>query len=413
MPFLRRELRVLSVPAHSGALKMVAMNRPARIATLLLVLGAIAGVAFFILRKPKVALSDEPPKIDLVAVARGFDQPTDVQFVPGNDPRLAIVLEKTGKARVGRVAVPGETPSSDFATLFERKVRTSSELGLLGLAFHPKFATNGLVYVNYDPEDGAMRTRISELRLTLGKNMPDGASDERVLFEVDQPYVNHDGGQLAFGPDGLLYIGLGDGGSHGDPRGNGQRLDTLLGKILRIDVDRRDDGLAYGIPKDNPFVGKAGARGEIFAYGLRNPWRFTFDPQGRLIVADVGQDAWEEIDLVHAGDNLGWNVREGRHCFSPLVGCATQGLVDPIYEYGHDVGHSITGGVVPTVGALAGRYLFADFVVGRFFALDLGSHSVQPLGKLDLRPSTFGRDAAGNAYVADFVRGVINAVVAR
>jgi len=384
----------------------------ARVSALLLVLGASLGFAALVLRRPTPAFSDESPKISLLPVARGFIQPTDIQFVPGNDSRLVIVMEKTGKARIGRIGEP-EKPAEGFETLFERQVRTASEQGLLGLAFHPKFPTNGLIYVNYDPEDGAMRTRISELRVTPGNKT---AGDERVLFEVDQPYGNHKGGQLAFGPDGLLYIGLGDGGSRGDPHGNGQRLDTLLGKILRIDVDGRDGARPYAIPKDNPFVSKAGARGEIFAYGLRNPWRFIFDPKGRLVVADVGQDAWEEIDLVAAGDNLGWNAREGRHCHHPPNGCRTQGVVEPIFEYGHELGRSVIGGVVPTGPAareLSGRYLCADFVSGRFWALELPSGAATPLGKLDVMPSTFGRDAAGNAYVADFGRGVINVIVPR
>lgn len=390
------------------------MTPRARIGSLLLVLGAVLGLAVFVVRRgPELSFADPAARIELVPVATGFSQPTDLQFVPGSD-RLAIVLEKEGKARLGRLAKPGEPPATAFPTLFERKVRTASELGLLGLAFHPKFTSNGLVYVNYNPAEGTRRTRISELRLTLGKNMADGASDERVLLEVEQPFDNHDGGQLAFGPDRMLYIGLGDGGAGGDPQGHAQRLDSLLGKMLRIDVDRRDG--AYGIPKDNPFVGKPGARPEIYAYGLRNPWRFTFDPEGRLIVADVGQNKWEEIDLVHSGDNLGWNVREGRHCFLPATDCPTQGLVEPIYEYGRDVGHSITGGVVPTGSAakrLAGRYLFADFVDGRFFALALPKGPAEPLGKLPVMPSTFGRDAAGDAYVADFGAGVIHAIVTR
>src|SRR5690606_17015907 len=171
-------------------------------------------------------------------------------------------------------------------------VRTRSELGLLGLAYHPKFAQNGLFYVNYNPQDGATRTVVSEWKTDPRAVANTRASETRRLLEVEQPYPNHDGGGLAFGPDGLLYIGMGDGGAADDPLGNGQRLSTLLGAMLRIDVDSRSDGQQYGIPKDNPFVGRSDARPEIWAYGLRNPWRFSFAPDGRLIVADVGQDLW-------------------------------------------------------------------------------------------------------------------------
>ncbi|HHO50385.1 MAG TPA: dehydrogenase, partial [Deltaproteobacteria bacterium] len=222
----------------------------------------------------------------------------------------------------------------------------------------------------------------------------------------------HDAGQLAFGPDGMLYVGLGDGGFRNDPLGAGQDRSTLLGSMLRLDV--RTPG-RYAVPDDNPFVGIAGVRPEIWAYGLRNPWRYSFTPDGRLVVADVGQNTWEEIDLVSRGDNLGWSLREGSSCFEPPKGCPTVDLTDPIYTYGRKDGGSVTGGVVWTApGPLQGRYLFGDFSTGRLWALRLpqpgaaaGQAEVTALGRFDLRPSAFGRAPDGRVWVAGFARGAI------
>jgi glucose/arabinose dehydrogenase len=296
-------------------------------------------------------------------------------------------------------------------------VRTDSELGLLGLAFHPRYPESGLFYVNSNPEGGAMRTRISEWKAeaaSLGKGR---ASGERIVLEVEQPYQNHNGGQLAFGNDGFLYVALGDGGFRADPHGHAQNLGTLLGKILRIDIGGRSEG-GYGIPTDNPFVGVKGARAEIFAYGLRNPWRFSFDPHDRLVVGDVGQDTWEEIDLVGRGENLGWNAREARHCFDPKEGCRTQGLVEPVLEYGREAGTSITGGYVYTgkdVPELEGEYVFGDFVSGNVWAAKLpgpylaSKELVEPrhLGKWPFLISSFGRDETGELYLLDFAGGAL------
>jgi glucose/arabinose dehydrogenase len=182
-----------------------------------------------------------------------------------------------------------------------------------------------------------MRTRISEWKLSVDALGKAPATAERVVLEVKQPYQNHNGGQLAFGKDGFLYVALGDGGYRHDPHGNSQNLGVLLGKVLRLDVTARTKG-GYGIPPDNPFVATKGARPEIWAYGLRNPWRFSFDPYGRLVAGDVGQDTWEEIDVIRAGENLGWNVREARHCFEPKESCRTDGLVEPVFEYGRELG---------------------------------------------------------------------------
>jgi glucose/arabinose dehydrogenase len=365
--------------------------------------------------QPPVA---SPPAsgVGWVEVAHGFRQPTDIAFVPGASG-LAMVLEKAGTARLvdlTNAGRPSPESVSPLETVLDLAVRTDSELGLLGLAFHPKYRENGLVYANWNPADGEIRTRVSEWRFTRDKGK---ARDERVLLEAPQAYQNHKGGQLQFGPDGFLYVGLGDGGWRNDPDGNGQNLEVLLGKMLRIDVDRRDAG-QYGIPKDNPFVGKPHVRPEIWAYGLRNPWRYSFDGFGRLIVADVGQDRFEEIDIVHAGDNLGWNVREATHCFLPPSDCPTAGFIEPIFEYGREAGTSVIGGYVylgSSVSELRDHYVFGDFVSGAVWAMKLpgpylartGLAEARLLGNWPFLISSFGRDETGELYLADYSSGKI------
>lgn len=386
------------------------MNRPGWVAgvAVAVVLAAAGGLVLTVTAAAVPAL--EPtydgadasrPRIAvrLVPAVTGVAQPTDVAPVPGHPDRL-VVLGKQGTAWLA-------SEGGERAEWFRLSVRTASELGLLGIAFHPRFQDNGLFFLNANPADGELRTVISRWRVdprTLADPRQDG-----VVLEVAQPYQNHDGGQLAFGPDGKLYVGLGDGGSRGDPKGHGQDRSTLLGDLLRIDVDT----LPYAVPPDNPFVGEPGVRPEIWAYGLRNPWRFTFDPRGQLVVADVGQDRLEEIDLVEAGDNLGWNVREGNACYEPPTGCRTEGLVDPIWTYPRSEGVSVTGGVVWTAaGPLEGKYLFADFGSGRIWALDLPERrgpvkEVSTLGRFDLSPTAFARAPDGQVWVTDFGRGAI------
>lgn len=351
-------------------------------------------------------LSRPHGNIQLTPIADGFEAVTDIQFPPEDAGRM-LVVEKPGRATWLDLA------TGERKQILKTGVRTSSELGLLGLAFHPHFAVNGRVYTNRNPSDGPLRTVISEWTLDrqTGK-----LGDERILLEVDQPFENHDAGQLRFGPDGYLYLGLGDGGAAGDPRGNGQNPATLLGRMLRIDVDHIDRGYQYRIPPDNPYVGLEGARAELWAIGLRNPWRFDFDGQGRLIVGDVGQNTWEELDVVAAGSNLGWNSREGRHCYQPTSGCPTEGLVEPIFEYGRQDGYSVTGGVLAgaRMGAFDGWYIFGDYGTGRLWAMDVRG-DLQPgqdapvtaLGRWNLHPSTFGRSPDGAVYVTDFPSGRI------
>jgi glucose/arabinose dehydrogenase len=350
--------------------------------------------------------------VDLEVTGRGFSENTDIQFVPGR-PELAVILQKSGVAKVARLGSNAPAEAERSPTLLSLAVQTDSELGLLGLAFHPKFEQNGLFYLNYNPEQGKLRTRIAEWHVPPAEIGSASASERRVVLEVAQPFKNHNAGQLVFGPDGYLYVGLGDGGSGGDPHDNGQNLGALLGKMLRIDIDRKDPGLEYAIPPDNPFV-KGGARPEIWAYGLRNPWRYSFDPRGRLIVADVGQNLWEEIDIVAAGENLGWRQREGRHCYAPKEGCRTEGLVDPIFEYGRDLGQSVTGGYVYTgkgLPELSGQYVFGDFVTGRIWSLSLPAErsdvQAKLLGEFSRAIATFGRDASGELYAGDFASGEI------
>jgi len=351
-------------------------------------------------------------EVVLEKVAQGFSQPTDVQFLPGSSQQL-VVLEKGGKAHWLKL------DSGERGPLLQVDVRTASEEGLLGLAFHPRFAEDGRFYIHYTPADGSThRSRIAAWKHDSPGDLGGGtATETRVLLEVEQPYQNHNAGQLAFGPDGMLYIGMGDGGLANDPHDNGQDLTTLLGAMLRIDVDSPQAELGYGIPDDNPFLKREGARPELWAIGLRNPWRFTFAPDGRMIVADVGQDAWEEIDIVHAGDNLGWSVREGYTCFHEQADCGER-FIEPIHAYGRDVGLSLTGGHVYTgdsIPWLRGHYLFADFISGRFFALPLPASREVPegglpaiaLGRWPVLPSAFGIDARGEVYVATFAHGVL------
>ncbi|HEX6274107.1 MAG TPA: PQQ-dependent sugar dehydrogenase [Polyangiaceae bacterium] len=383
------------------------------------------GLAF---RSPRAAwdrlafAEERAGRVDFEMVARGFAQTTDVQFVPGAGLRV-VVLQKTGTARVVTLPRPGASHVADVkdsSLLFRVDVRDRSELGLLGLAFSPGFRDNGLFYVNYNPAEGEMRTRVSEWFVPPDRLGAEPAREMRVMLEVVQPYSNHNGGGLVFGPDGMLYVGLGDGGSGGDPLDNGQKLSTLLGKMLRIDVGRKDAGLEYAVPRDNPFIGTKGARPEIWAYGLRNPWRYSFDPKGRMIAGDVGQNAWEEISFVERGKNLGWRLREGAHCFSPKEGCRTAGLVEPLFEYDRSLGISVTGGFVYTgkrIPSLAGRYVFGDFATGRLWALELPDSvrraNATLLGRFSYAFSTFARDPDGELYAADFGPGTLHRLVSR
>ena len=339
--------------------------------------------------------------IQLPAIAGGLANPLYVTGAGDGSGRLFIV-EQAGRIRILIDGALLLTPFLDIRS----KVRAGGELGLLGLTFHPDYSTNGRFFVNYTRDGPAgLETVIAEYSVFGGDPNQAAPETERILLTFPQPFANHNGGMLSFGPDGMLYIATGDGGSGGDPQGNGQNLNTLLGKILRINVD---SGVPYGIPADNPFVSLPG-RDEIFAYGLRNPWRISFDRQtGRLFAGDVGQSSYEEIDLIEKGGNYGWNTMEGAHCFSPPTSCNTAGLMFPIDEYGRKLGSSVTGGYVyrgRAVPSLAGKYLFADFGSGILWALtelSNGQWRREELLRTGLNISSFGEDDAGELYLVEY-----------
>jgi len=345
------------------------------------------------------------PPLTSQLVAAGFRNPLDLQSAPGDHERLYVV-EQGGRIRVVRGGQVAATPFLDIGS----RISSGGERGLLGLAFHPQFATSRRFFVNYTDPDGD--TRIAEFRATSSDQAD--AQSERLLLAVDQPFANHNGGGLAFGNDGMLYVALGDGGSGGDPLGNGQDLSTPLGKLLRIDVDR---GSPFAVPSDNPFVSRPGAFPAVWAYGLRNPFRFSVDRStGDLYIGDVGQNRLEEIDVGLAarggGENYGWNMMEGLSCFSPASGCNMSGLTLPVVDYSHSDGCSVTGGVVYRgcrLPGYAGTYFYGDFCTGiiRSFRLENGRASDQrdwtaALGRGIGNISSFGTDQDGEVYVVDY-----------
>jgi len=293
---------------------------------------------------------------------------------------------------------------STFIDINDGRLASGGETGLLGMAFHPDFAINGFVYLSYTNDSAGLVSRIS--RFTLVGQVLDPAS-EQIILTVSQPYSNHNGGQIAFGPDGYLYIGFGDGGSGGDPDGNSQNTNTLLGAILRIDVGDGSSG-SYTIPADNPFV-SGGGLPEIFAYGLRNPWRWSFDSAtNKLWAGDVGQGDFEEIDIITKGNNYGWNTMEGTHCFNDITeSCDQSGLTLPVAEYDHSQGFSVTGGYVyhgSNIVFLQGHYLYADYVTGRIWGLEetgVGQFTSTELLDTTLSIASFAEDHAGELYIVN------------
>ncbi len=349
--------------------------------------------------------SSTPPQIQLQLVVPGLSQPVYVTHAGDGSGRLFIV-EQAGVIRIFKNGALLTTPFLDITS----RVLSGGEQGLLSVAFHPQYSSNGRFFVNYTATATGLGTPfksvIAEYHVSLTNPDVADPTTERVLLNVPDPFDNHNGGLNLFGPDGYLYIGLGDGGSGGDPQNNGQSLGTLLGKVLRIGVD---GALPYAIPSDNPFFGASGARGEIWAYGLRNPWRFSFDRcGGRLFLADVGQDAWEEVDLIEKGGNYGWRIMEGPACFNPPTGCTTTGLQMPIASYDHTLGCSITGGYVYRGTAspvLNGRYLFGDFCSGRLWELHaagLKNWVMTQVAQTGLAISSFGEDQNGELYIVNY-----------
>ena len=394
---------------------------------------ALAYVAFGAFSSATAAL----PKVELrplwpeVAIQR----PIWLCELPDGSRRKFVVEQR------GRILLLPEDQSSTSADVFldiaDRKPYTSNEEGLLGLAFNPQFKSNGKFYVYYTQQN-PRRTVVSEFQSMKSHNKA-GLASERILFEQAQPYPNHKGGCIIFGPDAFLYISLGDGGSARDPHGNGQNLKTILGKIIRIDVNSKTGSRQYGIPKDNPFAGSGNeTREEIWAYGLRNVWRFSFDREtGELWAGDVGQDKFEEVDVIVKGGNYGWNAREAFHLFKTNGIPRDVNFIDPIIEYphlaiydtntAHSPGLSITGGYVyrgKKLQSLRGAYVYADFAAGTIWALRRGNGRAVESAALYSTPkggpvknvSSFGEDNDGELYVLAFdgtVNGKIYEMVER
>lgn len=352
----------------------------------------------------------------LIPVATGLERPLYVLEVNDETGRL-FILEQPGRVRI---VENGTLLDEPFMDITDRTGVTANERGLLGMAFHPSFVQNGTFYLNYTDVDTG-NTKIARYQVSADPNRAD-VSSEAILLEIEQPYGNHNGGMIAFGPDGYLYIGMGDGGSAGDPENHGQNPDTLLGAMLRIDVDSND---GYGIPSDNPFVDGDAGRPEIWAIGLRNPWRFSFDrTTGDMYIGDVGQNAYEEINFQPAsstgGENYGWNIYEGNHEYR---GDGTGDFIFPIAEYGRDEGCSVTGGYVyrgEALPDLKGTYLYGDYCTGTIWWLQ--PEQTMVIGAIpeswnggvfletDIRLTSFGEDLTGELYVVDHRGGVYQLV---
>jgi glucose/arabinose dehydrogenase len=379
------------------------------------------------------------PSITFTSIAGVFVQPTYVTHAGDNSGRL-FVVERAGRIRIVKDGTLLQTPFLDISS---RVQSGSSEQGLFSVAFPPNYAAKGYFYVDYTSRSGIGDTVVARYRITANADVADPGS-EQVILTVAQPQANHNGGQLEFGPDGYLYIGMGDGGGAGDQHGtigNGQDPSTLLGKILRIGVEPIAsigpppplmgfslfmpiiaNSSPYYVPATNPYARTAGYRGEIWALGLRNPWRFSFDRQtGDLYIGDVGQNAYEEIDFQAAssagGENYGWRIWEGKHCYNPPTGCTEPyRYVAPVAEYDHglneSIGCSVTGGYVyrgPANLAMQGIYFYGDYCSGRIWGLqrDGTVWQTEELAQPAIRPSSFGEDQAGNLYVADLASGNI------
>jgi glucose/arabinose dehydrogenase len=338
-----------------------------------------------------------------------FSNPVDLQYA-GDGTNRIFVVEQSGKIKIflnSKSAASAET----FLDISDRVV-SGGEMGLLGLAFHPEYRQNGYFYVNYTAPN-PLRTVVSRYRVSSTNQNQADPNSELILLTVSQPYSNHNGGQIAFGPNGFLHIALGDGGSGGDPQNNAQNKTNLLGKILRINVDETSAGRNYSIPNSNPFFGNtSGYREEIFAYGLRNPWRFSFDfEDGRLWCADVGQNRIEEIDIIVKGGNYGWRIMEGTLCYNPSSNCDTTGLILPVWEYSHADGScSVTGGFVyrgNKNAQLYGKYIYGDYCSRKIWALGAqGINAAATTNEFIVTApapiSSFGIDEQNELYVCAF-----------
>ncbi|MCC7085941.1 MAG: PQQ-dependent sugar dehydrogenase [Pirellulales bacterium] len=364
-----------------------------------------------------VSISSDPApvKIERAFPNLTFERPIFLTYPPDGTNRIAVVSQY-GKLFLFANDQRVEQPALllDIVERVEYKDRENEE-GLLGLAFHPRFKQNGELFVYYTAK-GGLKSVISRFRLSKDNPQIVDPQSEEILLEIKQPFWNHNGGTIVFGPDGYLYIGLGDGGAANDPHGNAQNIGTLLGKILRIDVDHHDLGQKYASPKDNPFVDVPDARPEIWALGIRNVWRIAFDRvTGKLWAGEVGQNTWEEIDIIERGGNYGWNLRESFHKFTefnlppkpgPVPAKIVGKPIDPIFEYHHDLGKSITGGNIyrgKHVPALVGKYLFADYVSGEVYVLTYDetigkATAVHRIDPKQMPVFSFGEDETGETY---------------
>ncbi|OGO54224.1 MAG: hypothetical protein A2Z32_05255 [Chloroflexi bacterium RBG_16_69_14] len=358
-----------------------------------------------------VARSFDPTAVTpaVSVVVKGLVAPLDVANAGDGSGRV-FVAEQAGRIRVVRDGALVDRPFLDITG----RIASGGERGLLGLAFHPDYPTDPRLFVDYTDRDGD--TVVSSFRVTATDPDVADPDSEAILLRVGQPFPNHNGGAVAFGPDGMLYIALGDGGSAGDPQGNGRRLDTFLAKILRIDVDGAAGSAGpYSVPPDNPFMTVAGARPEIWLTGLRNPWRIRFDrASGDLWIGDVGQGKWEEIDVARAGLgglDFGWNTMEGFHCFAPSDGCDRTGLVLPVAEYGHDLGCAVIGGVVvrdPRQGRLDGGYLFGDACSDALWLIDPAGDDRREavvVANMGRTLSSIGEGEDGTVYATSLANG--------
>ncbi len=346
------------------------------------------------------------PKISLTKVVGGLEQPVHITHAGDRSGRL-FVVEQKGRIRIVKNGVLQSQPFLDITN----RVSCCGERGLLSVAFPPNYASKKYFYVNYTNKAG--NTVVARYRLSGNPNVADSNSEQAVL-RVKQPFANHNGGQLAFGRDGYLYIGMGDGGGGGDPQNNAQNPASLLGKLLRIDVE--SGKTPYAIPPTNPFIQKAGYRKEIWALGVRNPWRFSFDRRtGDLYMGDVGQNAYEEVNVQPAsstgGENYGWKIMEGKHCFNSTT-CNQTNLTLPVVEYEHSLGCSVTGGMVyrgRSYQSMQGIYFYGDFCSGRIWGLRRRGKVWQNTLLLDTAYgiSSFGEDQVGNLYVTDLYKGDI------
>jgi glucose/arabinose dehydrogenase len=347
--------------------------------------------------------------VDTEVVVTDLESPVDVANAGDGSGRL-FVLEQAGRIRVVKDRASLTQPFLDITD----RIASGGERGLLGIAFHPDYPADPRFFVDYTDRDG--NTVISQFQVSATNPDLADRDSETILLHIVQPFPNHNGGAVVFGPDGMLYIGMGDGGSAGDPQGNGQRLDTLLAKVLRIDVNvQRGNAVPYLIPPDNPFVANTKAQPEIWLTGLRNPWRMRFDrATGDLWIGDVGQNAWEEIDVARAGTsglNYGWNRMEGFHCYQPADGCAQTGLAMPIAEYGHGDGCAVIGGVVVRdhrQGRLDGGYLFGDACSDNLWLMDpTGDARREPIivAKLGRTLSSIGEGEDGTVYATSLSPG--------